>query len=133
MSVRARKRGGGGPPEIFFSAEKDWMDYLQMRKLIQAESRRDLLGNRLVLVAPGASKLSLKIEPQFEFAAALGKGRLATGDPDSVPAGRYARAALTTLGVWSSVADRIVGAENVRAALAFVERGEAPLGIVYRT
>jgi molybdate transport system substrate-binding protein len=133
-SVLARQIEAGAPADIFFSADRDWMDYLQTRKLIQAESRRDLLGNQLVLVAPAASTLSLKIAPQFELAAALGgKGRLATGDPDSVPAGRYARASLTTLGVWNSVADRLVRAENVRAALAFVERGEVPLGIVYRT
>jgi len=132
-SVLARQIEAGAPADIFFSADRDWMDYLQSRKLIQAESRRDLLGNRLVLVAPAASTLSLKIAPQFGLAAALGKGRLATGDPDSVPAGRYARAALTTLRVWDSVADHIVRAENVRAALAFVERGEVPLGIVYRT
>jgi molybdate transport system substrate-binding protein len=132
-SVLARQIEAGAPADIFLSADLDWMDYLQTRKLIQAESRRDLLGNRLVLVAPAASTLTLKIAPQFELAAALGKGRLATGDPDSVPAGRYARAALTTLGVWSRVSDHIVRAENVRAALAFVERGEVPLGIVYRT
>jgi molybdate transport system substrate-binding protein len=132
-SVLARQIEAGASADVFFSADRDWMDYLQTRKLIQAESRRDLLGNRLVLVAPAASTLSLKIAPHFELAAALGNGRLATGDPDSVPVGRYARAALITLGVWSSVADRIVRAENVRAALAFVERSEVPLGIVYRT
>jgi molybdate transport system substrate-binding protein len=132
-SVLARQIEAGASADIFFSADRDWMDYLQNRKLIQAESRRDLLGNRLVLIAPAASTLNLKIAPQFELAAALGKGRLATGDPDSVPAGRYARAALTSLGVWNSVMDRIVRAENVRAALAFVERGEVPLGIVYQT
>jgi molybdate transport system substrate-binding protein len=132
-SVLARQIEAGAAADIFFSADRDWMDYLQSRKLIQAESRRDVLGNRLVLIAPAASTLSLKIAPQFELAAALGKGRLATGDPDSVPAGRYARAALTTLGVWNSVADHIVRADNVRAALAFVERGEVPLGIVYKT
>jgi molybdate transport system substrate-binding protein len=132
-SVLARKIEAGAPADIFFSADRDSMDYLRSRKLIQAESRRDVLGNRLVLVAPAVSTVSLKIAPQFELAAALGKGRLATGDPDSVPAGRYARAALTTLGVWNSVADHIVRAENVRAALAYVERGEAPLGIVYKS
>ena len=132
-SVLARQIEAGANADIFFPADRDWMDYLQSRKLIQAESRRDLLGNRLVLIAPAGSTLSLKIAPQFALAAALGKGRLATGDPDSVPVGRYARAALTTLGVWNSVADHIVRAENVRAALAFVERGEVPLGIVYRT
>jgi molybdate transport system substrate-binding protein len=132
-SALARQIESGAPADVFFSADLDWMDYLQAHKLIQAESRRDVLGNQLVLIAPAASTLELKIAPQFALAAALGKGRLATGDPDSVPAGRYARAALTTLGVWNSVADRLVRAENVRAALAFVERGEVPLGIVYKT
>src|SRR5450631_1971744 len=132
-SVLARQIEAGAPADIFFSADRDWMDCLQSRKLIQGESRRDVLGNRLVLVAPAASTLNLKITPQFKLAAALGKGRLATGDPDTVPAGRYARAALTTLGVWNSVADHIMRAENVRAALAFVERSEVPLGIVYRS
>jgi len=132
-SILARQIEAGASADIFFSADRDSMDYLQTRKLIQAESRRDLLGNRLVLIAPAASTLNLKIAPHFELAAALGKGRLATGDPDSVPIGRYARAALSTLGVWNSVADRIVRAENARAALAFVERSEVPLGIVYRT
>jgi len=132
-SALARQIESGAPADVFFSADLDWMDYLQAHKLIQPESRRDVLGNQLVLIAPAASTLELKIAPQFALAAALGKGRLATADPDSVPAGRYARAALTTLGVWNAVADRLVRAENVRAALAFVERGEVPLGIVYKT
>jgi molybdate transport system substrate-binding protein len=132
-SALARQIESGSPADLFFSADLDWMDYLQARKLIQAESRRDVLGNQLVLIAPAASTLALKIAPHFALAAALGNGRLATGDPDSVPAGRYGRAALTTLGVWDQVADRLVRAENVRAALAFVERAEVPLGIVYKT
>lgn len=132
-SALARQIESGAPADVFFSADIDWMDYLQMRKLIQAESRRDLLANRLVLIAPAGSTIALKIAPHFALADALGKSRLATGDPDSVPVGRYARAALTRLGVWDSVADRLVRAENVRAALAFVERGEVPLGIVYET
>jgi molybdate transport system substrate-binding protein len=109
------------------------MDYLQNHNLIQPDSRHNVIGNRLVLIAPTDSKIKLKIEPGFALAAALGKGRLATGDPDAVPAGRYAREALTTLGVWSNVADRLVRADSVRSALAFVDRGEAPLGIVYDT
>ena len=132
-SVLARQIASGAAADVFFSADVPWMDYLQSRKLIRAESRRDVVGNRLVLVAPADSRLSLKIEPGFALAAALGKGRLATGDPDSVPAGRYARAALTKFGVWDSVVQRLVPAENVRAALAFVDRGEVPLGIVYKT
>jgi molybdate transport system substrate-binding protein len=132
-SALARQIESGAPADVFFSADVDWMDYLQSRKLIQSESRHDLLGNRLVLIAPADSPLRLKIAPHFALVQALGAGRLATGDPDSVPAGRYARAALTSLGVWDGVAGRIAGAENVRAALALVDRGEAPLGIVYRT
>ena len=121
------------PADVFFSADIDWMDYLQTRKLIQTATRHDVLGNRLVLIAPAASTVRLQIAPRFALVNALGTGRLATGDPDSVPVGRYAKQALTALGVWSAVEGHIVGAENVRAALAFVERGEAPLGIVYKT
>jgi molybdate transport system substrate-binding protein len=132
-SALARQIESGAPADLFFSADVDWMDYLQKLTLIQSESRRDVLGNSLVLIAPAASAVDLKIAPHFALAAALGKGRLATGDPDSVPVGRYARAALTSLGVWESVSDHLVRAENVRAALAFVSRGEAPLGIVYKT
>ena len=132
-SALARQIENGAPADVFFSADIDWMDYLQTRKLIQTATRRDVLGNRLVLIAPAASAVSLQIAPHFALVNALGAGRLATGDPDSVPVGRYAKQALTALGVWSVVEGHIVGAENVRAALAFVERGEAPLGIVYRT
>src|SRR3984957_17203529 len=123
----------GPPADVFFSADLEWMDYLQTRNLIQRDTRRDVLGNRLVLIAPADSKIKLTIEPHFPLLGALGKGRLATGDPDSVPVGRYAREALTTLGIWKDVADRVVRADSVRSALAFVDRGEAPLGIVYET
>jgi molybdate transport system substrate-binding protein len=129
----ARQIENGAPADIFFSADLEWMDYLQSRHLIQRDTRHDVLGNRLVLIAPADSKIQLKIEQKFPLAAALGKGRLATGDPDSVPAGRYAHEALTTLGVWNGVVDRLVRADSVRSALAFVDRGEAPLGIVYET
>jgi molybdate transport system substrate-binding protein len=132
-SALARQIENGSPADVFFSADLEWMDYLQARNLIQRDTRHNALGNRLVLIAPTDSKIRLKIEPGFALAAALGKGRLATGDPDAVPAGRYAREALTTLGVWSDVADRLVRADSVRSALAFVDRGEAPLGIVYDT
>jgi molybdate transport system substrate-binding protein len=132
-SALARQIENGSPADIFFSADLEWMDYLQTRNLIQSDTRRDVLGNRLVLIAPTDSKIKLTIEPHFPLLAALGKGRLATGDPDSVPVGRYAREALTTLGVWEGVADRVVRADSVRSALAFVDRGEAPLGIVYET
>ena len=109
------------------------MDYLQARNLIDKSSRRNLVGNRLVLIAPADSKLELKIAPGFKLAGALGGGRLATGDPDTVPVGRYARSALMSLGVWDEVADRLVRADNVRSAMTFVARGEVPLGIVYTT
>jgi molybdate transport system substrate-binding protein len=132
-SALARQIDSGAPADVFFSADLEWMDYLQARKLIDSGSRRNLLGNGLVLIAPSSSTLKLTIKPHFDLVGALGQGRLATGDPDSVPVGRYARAALTSLGVWSEVEPRLVRAENVRAALAYVDRGEVPLGIVYRT
>jgi molybdate transport system substrate-binding protein len=132
-SVLARQIENGAPADVFFSADLEWMDYLQSRHLIQPDTRHDVLRNRLVLIAPVDSTIKLKIEPHVALAAALGKGRLATGDPDSVPAGRYAREALTAMGIWNEVADRMVRADSVRSALAFVDRGEAPLGIVYET
>ncbi len=132
-SALAKQIESGAPADVFFSADIDWMDYLQKQKLIQIATRHDVLSNRLVLVAPADSRIELKIGPRFPLAAGLGRGRLATGDPDSVPVGRYARQALTKLGVWDAVESRLVRAENVRSALAFVDRGEAPLGIVYET
>jgi molybdate transport system substrate-binding protein len=132
-STLARQIENGSPADLFFSADLEWMDYLQARKLIQTATRHDVVGNRLVLIAPVDSKVTLKIQPHFALAATLGKGRLATGDPDSVPVGRYAREALTNLGVWDEVSPRLVRADSVRSALAFVDRGEAMLGIVYST
>jgi molybdate transport system substrate-binding protein len=132
-STLARQIENGSPADMFFSADLEWMDYLQNKQLIQVGSRHDMLGNQLVLIAPAASAVKLKIEPHFKLAAALGKGHLATGDPDSVPVGRYAREALTNLGVWSEIAPQVVRADSVRSALAFVDRGEASLGIVYAT
>jgi len=132
-SVLARQIEGGAGADVFVSADQEWMDYLEQRGSIRKSTRRNLLGNRLVLIAPADSRVDLKIEPGFALASALGQGRLATGDPDSVPVGRYAKQALTTLGVWNDVVDRLVRAEDVRHALMFVARGEAPLGIVYRT
>jgi molybdate transport system substrate-binding protein len=121
----------GAPADLFLAADTEWMDYLESRHLIRSATRRNVVGNRLVLIAPAESQIKLRIAPHFALAAALGQGRLATADPDSVPAGRYARSALSTLGVWDEVAGRLARAENVRAALRFVARGEAPLGIVY--
>jgi len=132
-SVLAKQIEAGAPADVFFSADTQWMDYLAQHGLIAAASRHDVLGNALVLIAPADSQLQLKIAPGFDLRAALAGGKLATGDPDSVPAGLYARAALTQLGVWAQVAPQLVRAENVRAALAYVARGEVPLGIVYRT
>jgi molybdate transport system substrate-binding protein len=132
-STLARQIENGSPADIFFSADLEWMDYLQARNLIQPATRHDVLGNELVLIAPTESRVVLKIQPHFALAATLGKGRLATGDPDSVPVGRYAREALLNLGVWDDVSARLVRADSVRSALVFVERGEAALGIVYAT
>ena len=132
-STLARQIENVSRADLFFSADLEWMDYLQARNLIQPASRHDLLGNQLVLIAPLDSKLDLKIAPHFPLAAAVGNSRLATGDPDSVPVGRYAHQALANLGVWDDVAARLVRADSVRSALAFVDRGEAALGIVYAT
>ena len=132
-SALAKQIEAGAPADVFFSADLEWMDYLDQRKLLEPGSRHDVVFNRLVLIAPADSKVSVKIAPGFDVLKALGDGKLATGDPDSVPVGKYAHAALEKLSVWDKVQSRIVRAENVRAALAFVARGEAPLGIVYRT
>jgi len=132
-SLLAKQIEAGAPADVYLAADREWMDYLDTRGLIRRSSRRDLLGNSLVLIAPEDSTLRLKIAPGFDLSGALGGGRLATGDPDSVPVGEYARAALVKLGAWQRVSDRLVRAENVRAALAYVARGEAPLGIVYLT
>jgi molybdate transport system substrate-binding protein len=133
-STLARQIENGAPADLFISADRDWMDYLAARALIQSGTRVDLLGNHLVLIAPAGEPSTLHVAPGFPLAAALGAhGRLAIADPDAVPAGKYAKAALTALGVWDSVAGRLARAENVRAALLLVERGEVPLGIVYRT
>jgi molybdate transport system substrate-binding protein len=132
-SALAKQIESGAPADVFFSADVEWMDYLQTRKLIQIPTRHDVAGNHLVLVAPSLSKIALKIAPHFPLAATLGTGHLSTGDPDSVPVGRYAREALTQLGVWRDVEARLVRADSVRSALAFVDRGEAVLGIVYAT
>jgi molybdate transport system substrate-binding protein len=133
-SALAKQIENGAPADIFFSADLDWMDYLEQKKLIDAASRHTLLGNTLVLIAPKDSTASLTIEKNFPLLQALGAdGKLAMASVDSVPAGKYGKAALTSLGVWDQVAPRVAQAENVRAALALVAKGEAPLGIVYGT
>ncbi len=133
-SALARQIESGSPADVFVSADQEWMDYLASRNLIKPATRSNIVSNSLVLVAPADSKVSLRIAPGFGLVAALGRnGRLATGDPASVPVGKYASAALTRLGVWNEVKDRIIPADNVRTALNFVALGEAPLGIVYAT
>ncbi|GAA0555583.1 molybdate ABC transporter substrate-binding protein [Rhizomicrobium electricum] len=132
-SVLARQIEASPGADVFMSADADWMDYLERKNLIQPSSRKTLLSSRLVLIAPAAAPVSLKIAPQFDLAGALKGGRLAVADPASVPAGKYAKASLTALGVWPGVESKLAAAENVRVALAYVARGETPLGIVYRT
>jgi molybdate transport system substrate-binding protein len=123
----------GAPADIFFSADLGWMNYLSDRKLIRAESRSEVLSNRLALIAPRDSRLLLTPAPGFKLKDALGDGHLAMANVDAVPAGKYGKEALEKLQVWGDVADRVAQADNVRAALLLVARGEAPLGIVYHT
>ena len=133
-SALAKQIEAGAPADVFFSADLEWMDYLDKRNLLRPGSRHDVVLNRLVLIAPADSKVSVKIAPGFDLLKALGDGgKLVTGDPDSVPVGKYAHTALDKLGVWDKVSGQLVRAENVRSALAFVARGEAALGIVYQT
>ncbi len=133
-SALARQIEQGAPADVFASADEPWMDYLQQRGLIVPGSRVSPLGNRLVLIAPSNQPGEIALTPGVDLLTRLGgQGRLATGDPASVPVGKYAQAALTNLGVWDAIAPRLARAESVRAALLLVERGEAPLGIVYAT
>jgi len=133
-SALARQIEAGAPADLFISADEAWMDYLAKARAINPASRTDLLTNSLVLIAPVSSRISLRAAPGFPLARALGPGgRLAVADTGAVPAGRYAKEALTRLGVWNSVSGKLAPGENVRAALAFVSRGECPLGVVYAT
>lgn len=132
-SALARQVAAGAPADLFVSADEEWMDDLQKRGLLVPGTRADLVGNRLVLVAPLTDRRMVHLGPRTPLVAMLGDGRLAMADPGSVPAGRYGKAALEKLGVWSAVAPRVVRAENVRAALALVERGAVRYGIVYAT
>ncbi|WP_447760663.1 molybdate ABC transporter substrate-binding protein [Sphingopyxis panaciterrae] len=132
-SALARQVIAGAPADLFLSADEEWMDAVAKAGLLRAGSRTTLLGNRLVLITPVSSKVRLTPARGFPIARALGSGRLALADPGAVPAGKYAKAALTWLGVWGGVAAKVAPAENVRAAMALVERGAAPLGIVYAT
>ena len=132
-SALAKQLEAGAPADLFISADLDWMDYLAKRNLIKPESRKSLLGNALVMVAPKDSTVDVKIAPGFPLAKLLAGGKLAMADTNAVPAGKYGKAALEKLGVWAAVEHSIAQAENVRAALLLVARKEAPLGIVYRT
>jgi molybdate transport system substrate-binding protein len=124
----------GASANLFASADTKWMDYLADHKLIVPETRKVLLGNDLILIMPRDKARRVIIKPGFDLLALLGpNGRLATGDPAHVPVGLYARQALTTLGLWDRVAPRLAQAENARSAVAMVEHGEAPAGIVYET
>ena len=129
----ARQIESGAPAQIFISADLTWMDYAAKKNMIKPETRFDLLGNRIVLIAPRDKATAIDIRPGFDLAKVVGGGRLAVANVDSVPAGRYAKAALEKLGLWAGVSGRLAQAENVRAALLLVSRGEAPAGIVYQT
>lgn len=133
-SALARQIEQGAPADLFLSADEPWMDYLQQRNLIVNATRISPVGNALVMVAPAATARPMTLERGTDLAALLGpRGRIATGDPAHVPVGRYAQSALEWMGQWQAIAPRLARAENVRAALLLVERGEAPFGIVYAT
>lgn len=132
-STLAKQIASGAPAQLFLSANESWMDKLTDQKLIDTASRRDLLGNELVLIAPAGEALAFSFTKGADLHAALGDGKLALADPEAVPAGIYAKQSLTNLGMWDGISHQVVAAEDVRAALAWVERGEARAGIVYRT
>lgn len=130
----AKQIENGAPADLFISADLDWMNYVEQKNLLRAGTRQELLGNALVLIARNGFPASdIRITREFDLARLLGNERLAVANVETVPAGKYAKAALEKLGLWNAVKDRLAEAENVRAALLFVARGEAPLGIVYRT
>jgi len=133
-SALAKQIEQGAPADVFISADLKWMDYVAGKNLIKPDTRVNLLGNRLVLIAPADSKIgSVKIGQGFDIAKLAGSGRIAVADVKAVPAGLYAKAALEKLGSWAAAEPKLAQAENVRATLAFVARGETPLGIVYET
>lgn len=129
----AKQIEAGAPADLFISADLDWMDYVQTKHLIDPPSRVTLLGNKLVLVVPKAATATIALKPGADFAGFIGTGRLAIGQPQSVPAGKYAEAALTKLGLWDQVKDKLAPADSVRSALFLVARGEVTAGIVYQT
>ena len=133
-SALAKQIEQGAPADVFASADLDWMDYVAQKKLIKDDTRVNLLGNKIVLIAPKDSKIdNVAIGPGFDLAKLAGDGRITTGDVPAVPVGKYAKAALEKLGAWDAAAKKFAMAESVRAALALVARGEAVLGIVYET
>lgn len=131
-SSLAKQIEHGAPADVFASADRRWMDYLAQRKKIDPATRRERLSNELVLIAPKGRAFAVEMRPGFDLAGAF-KGKVCTGEPDVVPVGTYAKQALTKFGWWSALSARVVGTEDVRTALAFVERGECPLGVVYAT
>lgn len=132
-SALAKQIEAGAPADVFISADLAWMDYVAGKKLIEEDTRSNFLGNRIVLVAPKDAAKRVEIKEGLDLAALVGDGKLAMGAVDSVPAGKYGKAALEKLGIWASVEGKVAGVESVRAALVLVSRGEAPYGIVYAT
>jgi molybdate transport system substrate-binding protein len=132
-SALAKQLENGAPADVFLSADIPWMDYVVKANLMDAASRTNLLGNSLVLIGPADGSQTVAIDRSYDLAGALKGGKLSVADTNAVPAGKYAKAALENLGLWAAVEPHLAQAENVRAALALVERGETPLGIVYRT
>ncbi len=133
-SALARQLEQAAPADVFLSADTDWMDYATQKKAINESTRVNLLGNKIVLIAPKDSKItSVTIGQGFDLAGLAGDGRIATGDVQSVPVGKYAKAALEKLGAWDKASSKFAMAESVRAALTLVSRNEAALGIVYET
>ena len=133
-STLARQIEKGAPAQVYISANKKWMDYLEQQKMIESHTRFDLLSNRLVLIAPADSSVSIiTIKKDFPLASLIGNGHMAMGDPDHVPSGIYGKQAMETLGVWEGIKEKVVRAKDVRAALVLVARGEVPVGQVYAT
>ena len=132
-SALAKQIEQAAPAQMFISADLDWMDYVAQKNLVKPDTRSNLLGNRIVLIAPKDKAQAIDIKPGFDLAKVVGDGRLAMANVDSVPAGKYGKASLEKLGVWDSVSGKLAQAENVRAAPLLVSRGEAPAGIVYQT
>ncbi len=132
-SALAKQMEQGAPADMFISADLDWMDYVEKKDLIAKDTRFNLLGNKIVLIAPKDSKAAVDVKQGVDLSRALAGGKLAMGNVDAVPAGKYGKSALEKLGAWNGVKESVAQSDNVRAALLLVARGEAPLGIVYAT